>query len=199
VGAWGFNEGTGTTLEDSSGNGRTGAISNATWTTGQFGQALNFTGNGVVNLGDFDLTGPFTVMAWMQTRSLYAGTCGSLVMKALDYGFELCGSQLAAKIAAGGTNWSATVSQPFTTADLNVWKHVAMTYDGTTLRFYIGGALINSAAGAHTTNNNPLLFGRWNPASEYWNGLIDEVRIYSRALSQAEVQVDMATPVGGSQ
>jgi hypothetical protein len=81
-----------------------------------------------------------------------------------------------------------------TSADLNTWKHVAMSYDGTTLRLYVGGVLVGSAAGAHTTTNNPLLFGRWTPASEYWNGLIDEVRLYSRVLSQAEIQTDM----GGS-
>ena len=86
VGAWVGNDGTGTTLTDSSGNGRNGTISGATWVAGRVGVALNFTGSGVADLGDLDLPGAFTVMAWMQTRSLYAGTCGSLVMKAFDYG-----------------------------------------------------------------------------------------------------------------
>ena len=117
-------------------------------------------------------------------------------MKAFDYGFELCDGQLAAKVASG-TEWSAEVLQTQTSTDLSVWKHMAMTYDGTTLRFYIGGTLINAAVGAHTTNNTALLFGRWTPASEFWNGLIDEVRIYSRALTQAEIQTDLNTPVGG--
>ena len=117
-----------------------------------------------------------------------------------------------ASVGSGGS-WSATVSQPLTSADLNTWKHVAMTFDGTTLRFYVGGVLIRSAPGAHTTTNVPLLFGRWTPAAEYWNGLIDEVRIYGRGLSQAEIQADMGgagtapnvpptvsltTPVGGA-
>ena len=212
VGAWVGNEGTGTTLTDSSGNGRNGTISGATWVAGRVGAALNFTGSGVADLGDLDLPGAFTVMAWMQTRSLYSGTCGSLVMKALDYGFEICGGQLSARVGSGGS-WSATVSQPLTSADLNTWKHVAMTFDGTTLRLYVGGVLIGSAPGAHTTTNAPLLFGRWTPASEYWNGLIDEVRIYGRVLSQGEIQTDMGgagtapnvpptvsltTPVGGA-
>ena len=193
MGAWVGAGGTGTTLTDSSGNGRHGTISGATWVAGRVGQALNFTGSGVADLGDLDLPGPFTVTAWMQTRSLYSGTCGSLVMKALDYGFELCGGQLMASVGSGGS-WSATVSQPLTSADLNTWKHVAMTYDGTTLRFYVGGVLIGSAPGAHTTTNVPLLFGRWTPAAEYWNGLIDEVRIYGRVLSQGEIQTDMGGP-----
>jgi hypothetical protein len=196
VAAWGFNEGTGTTLTDSSGNGRTGTITGATWTTGRYGQALSFDGNDLVTLSDLDLTGAFTVMTWMQTRSFYSGTCGSLVMKARDYGFELCSGQLAAKIAAGSSNWSAAVTQPLTSADLNAWKHVAMTYDGTTLRFYLGGNLVGSAAGDHASKNTDLIFGRWTPASEFWNGLIDEVRIYNRALSQTEIQTNLATPVG---
>ena len=149
-----------------------------------------------MNLGDLDLAGSFTLTAWMQTRSLFANGCAALVMKPRDYGFELCNSQLYAGV---GTNsgFTAYVSQPLTSADLNVWKHVALTYDGTTMRFYIGGTLITSAAGAHASNNTALLFGRWTPASEFWNGLIDEVRIYSRALTQSEIQSDLSTPVGG--
>jgi hypothetical protein len=132
-------------------------------------------------------------------------------MKALDYGFELCDGTLAAKVGSGGS-WSARVTQPMTSTDLNTWKHVAMTFDGATLRFYINGVLIGSAAGSHATTDNPLLFGRWTPAAEYWNGLIDEVRIYNAAMSLAEIQADMAvgaapnvaptvsltTPVGGA-
>jgi hypothetical protein len=64
------------------------------------------------------------------------------------------------------------------------------------LRFYIGGTLVGTATGTHGTTNNLLRFGRWSTNSEFWNGLIDEVRIYSRALSQAELQIDMNTPIG---
>jgi hypothetical protein len=196
VGAWGFNEGSGTTLGDSSGNGRTGAVSGATWTAGKYGQALNFDGNNdLVTLSDLDLTGSFTVMAWMQTRSLHADECASLVMKARDYGFEICDGRLYAGVGTG-TSWTAMPSVALTSADLNVWKHVALTYDGTTLRFYIAGALVGTAAGAHGSNNSALRFGRWSSNGEYWNGLIDEVRIYGRALSQAEVQVNLNTPIG---
>src|SRR5262245_7386282 len=80
VGEWNFDEGTGTTLGDSSGNGRNGAISAATWTPGRNGSALSFNGGGVVNLGDVDLPGALTVMTWMQTRSLARSDCASLVM-----------------------------------------------------------------------------------------------------------------------
>jgi predicted phage tail protein len=72
-----------------------------------------------------------------------------------------------------------------------------MTYDGASVRLYIGGTLISTAAGAHTPTDNPLLFGHWtSPLSDYWDGVIDEVRLYSRALTAAEIQTDMNTPIG---
>jgi regulation of enolase protein 1 (concanavalin A-like superfamily) len=194
--AYGLNEGTGTTAGDDSGNGASGTLTGATWTAGRYGQAVSFDGSDVVTFGDRDLAGSFTVMGWLQTRTLYAGTCGSFIMKAYDYGFELCGGQLSASVGSG-TSWTATVAQPLTTADLNVWKHVALTYDGAALRLYVDSALVNTATGAHGSNNSTLLFGRWTPASEYWDGLIDEVRLYSRNLTQSEIQTDMNTPVGG--
>jgi hypothetical protein len=172
-------------------------MSGASWVAGRYGQALSLNGvSSVVAFGDVDLTGSFTVMGWMQTRQLYSNTCASFVMKAFDYGFEVCNGSLRARIGSGN-GWSTYAIRPLTTADLNVWKHLAMTYDGTTVRMYIDGVLINSATGAHVSNNNPLLFGRWTPASEYWDGVVDEVRIYNRMLSQAEVQTDMTTPIGG--
>jgi hypothetical protein len=197
VAAYALKAGTGSTVPADAGTGPQGTITAATWTTGKFGQALSFAGNGVVNFGDVDLAGSLTVMGWLQTRSLYTNTCGSFVMKARDYGFEICGGRLYASVGANGA-WTARVSQALTTADLNVWKHVALTYDGTTARLYVGGVLVNSATGAHVSNSDPLLFGRWNPASEFWNGLIDEVRLYSRALTQAQIQADMNTAIASA-
>ena len=195
VGEYAMDEGTGTLVADESGAGPRGTVTGATWTTGKFGQALSFAGSGEVAFGDVDLPGSFTVMGWLQTRSLFTSACGSFVMKAHDYGFEICGGRLYAAVGANGA-WTARLSQPLTTADLNVWKHVALTYDGATLRMYVGGVLVTSAAATHTTNDNPLLFGHWVPAGEYWDGLVDEVRLYSRSLTESEIQATMNTPIG---
>ena len=100
----------------------------------------------MVTVGDVDLTGSFTVMGWMQTRSLYSATCGSFVMKAWDYGLEVCNGTLLARIGSGN-GWNATAMQALSAGDLNVWKHVAMTYDGTTVRFYLDGVLIDFGNG----------------------------------------------------
>lgn len=149
--SWAFNEGSGQTLGDSSGS-RNGTIVGATWTVGKYGQALDFAGDAVVDLGDLGHTGSFTVMAWMQTRSLATGDCRSLVMKVYDYGFEICDGGLYAGVG-NGTAFTAYVSTPLTTVDLDVWKHVALTYDGTTLRFYVNGTLVASAPGVHVSTS----------------------------------------------
>ena len=83
---------------------------------------------------------------------------------------------------------------------LNAWTHLATTYDGATQRFYVNGTQVASRAqtGALATATGPLRIGGNGVWGEYFRGLIDDVRIYNRALGAAEVQADMATPVGGT-
>ena len=107
--AYGLDEGTGSSAHDSSGAGPAGTVSGATWTSGRYGQALSFAGSGEVNFGDIDLSGAMTVMGWMQTRTLYSNTCGSFIMKAHDYGFEICSGRLYAGVGANNV-WTARPS-----------------------------------------------------------------------------------------
>jgi hypothetical protein len=86
------------------------------------------------------------------------------------------------------------------------WVHVASTYDGSSLRIYLNGALdvertIPSATWGPTCSNiEPLAIGAKDrtipPAvtEAFWNGGLDDVRVYSRALSGAEIQQVMAVP-----
>ena len=97
LGAYGLDEGTGATAGDGAGSIGAGAITGATWVAGRFGQALSFDGTDVVTFGDADLTGSFTVMGWLRTSSLYTNACGSAVMKARDYGLEICSGVLRAR------------------------------------------------------------------------------------------------------
>ena len=69
------------------------------------------------------------------------------------------------------------------------------TYDGTTVRLHIRSSCAIRQPERTSRINFPLRFGRWTPASEYWDGVVDEVRLYSRSLSQGEVQTDMTVPV----
>jgi hypothetical protein len=81
---------------------------------------------------------------------------------------------------------------------LNAWSHVASTYDGATLRLYVNGALVSSAAasGSLAASTGVLRIGGNGVWPEWFAGLIDEVRVYNRALSAAEIQSDMNTAVG---
>ena len=73
-----------------------------------------------------------------------------------------------------------------------------LTYDGATLRLYVNGTLVGSQAktGAITTSTNPLQIGGDSIYGQYFNGLIDEVRIYNIPLAAADIQSDMTTPLG---
>src|SRR5262245_30746986 len=100
-----------------------------------------------------------------------------------------------------GATYGSTNQNVFATAALtaNTWTHLAATYDRTTIRLYVNGVQVASAAqtAAISTSNAALTIGA-NTYGEYFNGLVDEVRIYNRALTAAEIQTDMATPLGGS-
>jgi plastocyanin len=76
-----------------------------------------------------------------------------------------------------------------TTIQPNTWYHAAVTYDGTTVTLYLNGQVENSAARFLNTflDANGLTIGL-RPGSAVWNGQIDEVELFNRALSQAEIQ-----------
>jgi hypothetical protein len=90
------------------------------------------------------------------------------------------------------SNWSLPV---------NTWKSVVSTYDGTWLRVYINGhgAGAMRVSGATCVNSQPLAVGAKNQPSKglleaYWDGLLDDVRIYNRVLTSAELQQLAARP-----
>ena len=97
--------------------------------------------------------------------------------------------------------WGTTVSRNYLDSGHNPiagqWQHLAATYDGTTARFYIDGVMVASrtVSGGVGTSNIWRIGAYGSVAGGFFDGLIDNVRIYSRALSDAEVQTDMNTPV----
>jgi hypothetical protein len=95
----------------------------------------------------------------------------------------------------GGVSW---ISGP-SASPVGSWTHVALTYSGSQLVLFVNGVQVASAAvsGAIQASSSPLWIGGNQPYGEYFAGLIDDVRVYNRALSQTEIQTDMATPLGG--
>jgi chitodextrinase len=82
----------------------------------------------------------------------------------------------------------------------NTWAHLAATYDRATMRLYVNGVQVASRAqtGAIATSTNPLQIGGDSIYGQYFAGRIDEVRIYNRALSAAEIQSDMNTALNAA-
>ena len=83
---------------------------------------------------------------------------------------------------------------------LNTWTHLAATYDGSTLRLFVNGAQVSSKAitGTIKTSAGVLRIGGNGVWGEYFSGLLDEIRIYDRASTAAEIQADMNAPLGDS-
>ena len=78
------------------------------------------------------------------------------------------------------------------------WAHLAVTYDGSVLALYVNGTQVATQlqSGPILTSTGALRIGGNNIWSEWFAGLIDEVRIYNRALTQSQIQADMNTRVG---
>jgi glucose/arabinose dehydrogenase len=206
VAAYGMNEFFGVGVPDSSGNENTGTLFSGTWVPGRYGNALSLTGGHVIVPDDptLDLTTAGTISAWVQsTGSLdWAG----IVHKGQnpDFSDEAFSFQGANGVPALYLN-SASASQTFTatgTPTGGVWHYLAVTWGATGVQFYVDGALSSSSATVPLTLRNsvgPLVIGSQYPNGFPLLGLIDEVRVYNRALTIVEVQTDMNTPIGDGQ
>ena len=204
VGAWAFNEGSGPSASDASGRGNTGTVNGAAWSTqGKYGGALAFTGSSTVRVPDsssLDLSTGMTLSAWIRPTANQSGW-RTIVQKETDaYFLNASNSTGALRPSGGGTFGSGDSYLSGTTASpLNAWTHVAFTYDGTTQRLFVNGTQVATRAqtGNIQATNNPLWIGGNNPYGEYFVGLLDDVRVYSRALTATEIQTDMSTPLPG--
>ena len=214
VAAYNFDAGSGTVLADVSGNSNNGTITNATWSTaGKFGDALSFTGKlnswvTVPNSSSLDLTTGMTLEAWVDPSSLSSPDQGwsSAISKEHEnssngisyalYAAEGTGAPPAGHILVGSTDYGAGGSSVL---PLNTWTFLSATYNGRTLTTYVNGTQVGSTTitrSIYTTSDPLRIGGDWD--SEMFTGLIDNVRIYNTALTQAQIQSDMNTPVTSS-
>jgi hypothetical protein len=219
VAAYNFDAGSGTTAADSSGNGHTGTLKNgAAWTTaGKYGKAILFNGlnNGAnVEINDssaLDLpTNRMTLEAWVYPTSTQSQMNGygwkAIIQKTVDAYF-LNASTLWHRPGTGGTTSGTPCCQnpaqgntggsPLT---VNQWTHLAGTWDGSSFRLYVNGVQAGSATSSAgslvPTTGKVRIGGPESYSNEYFKGVIDDVRIYDRALSPVEIAHDRDTPVG---
>jgi Concanavalin A-like lectin/glucanases superfamily len=136
-----------------------------------------------------------TRRSWSRAASASAIVLGVLLLLA-GVDAKAGGGDL---VPAGGGTLDGTIRETGATDALLIdrWSNVALTYDGATLRLYVDGRQVADAgaSGAIQVTDHPLWIGGNEPYGEYFDGLIDELRVYSRALSAHEVRADMARPV----
>ena len=199
VGYWKMDEGVGTTTADSSGNSNTGTFGTGDsapgFVSGKYGIGISFDGvNDYISGGNstsLQIRNAITISAWVKGSG-----GGKIVNKGRsdhaqgDYDLKKTGFTLYVD-SLGYPNGNKSVS--FTSPD-NVWAHIVATYDGDYMRVYVNNALAGSTQiGSHTIDSygRDLWIGSNNrgsiQASDWFNGLIDEVRVYNRALSKDEI------------
>ncbi len=192
-----FEDGAGTTVADRTGNGHTGAFQNAggtDWVAGKVGRwALDLSANQWVStlnstptLLNMNGNKPKSVAFWAYTRAFNDG--GVFCM-----GNAATGEMFSLRTLTGAEQWRA---QFYGTPDFDVtaygcttnWTHFVLVHDGTQGRTYQNGILIGSKNSTlNVTDVRSFEIGRYNGGS-YFNGLVDDVRVYDHALSMSEVQ-----------
>lgn len=214
---WGFDEGGTTSAHDNSSNGMTGTLTNMASPTNGIsgwqsedkclvGKCMAFDGTDdyvtVPDASPLDVTTSFTISAWINTRTI-SGADIAVVNKGRDatatyaYEFGLDTGRFALKLY-DGTNNPTVVGT--TTASLQTWYYVTGTYDGSTLKIYVNGALENSTSYSINIGNQSgaMVIGKnANASDRYFSGKLDDVRMYNYVLSATQIRTNYQSR-GGS-
>ena len=203
VAAYSLDEGEGTVAEDTSGNAHDGTLSakGAEWAPGKYGLGLKLDGKeGCVTIpdsADLQLREEFTLGSWVRPEgqtshypAIYKESSEGFPSYSLGIGFNTAGKpegQLG-KEGKAHQDLAATAS-----LEAGVWSHLALTYDGVTLRLYVNGELVATkyVEKPDSSSPGPLTIGCSALGAQHFKGRIDEVRIYNRSLSPAEIETMM--------
>jgi hypothetical protein len=197
--ALGFDEGVGTTTADASGNGNHGTLDGAAWTTsGKHGNALDFDGvDDLVSVADdpsLALTTSGTLSAWVNPDDQRIDD--PIFSKGDGYGLFASDYNSMAPSGFIGRHWLISETE-LVTGD---WTHVAITFEqGAPVTVYIDGDAV--PAWSADATHDPA-FADWAltvGAATVWNnwfdGRVDDVRVYDEALTETEIETDLAAGV----
>jgi fibronectin type 3 domain-containing protein len=195
-----FDEVSGTTAADSSGNGWNGTlVGGPTWVAGKFNNAINLNGSGqyvTLPIGVVNGLNDFTIAAWVKLASV------SNWMRIFDFGTGTEAymfltplndhtNTVRYAISTAGYNGEQRIDGPVPLT-AGAWTHVAVTLSGTTGTLYINGTAVSTntnmtlnPSGLGITNLNYI--GKSQFSDPYLNGLVDDFRIYGRALTATEI------------
>ena len=198
VGWWPFNG----NATDESGNGNNGTVNGALLTTDRFGNinsAFNFDGvNDWININNSNSLNPnsqITISAWVNTLAYNSMGASMVVNKGWDqspghYDLLVFSSNNKSRFVIGSNIYVESSS----IINTNQWSLITASLDGLTMKVYVNGKLENTVLQSNNnsfgTNTNPLYIGKhdYNNAPYYFNGIIDDVGIWNRALSNNEIQ-----------
>jgi len=188
---------------DSSGNELHGTIvGDVSLTSGKFENAYSFGGyNDYIEIPDsqlLDLSNELTISTWVNHSSTPLKSWETILAKGDNSyrlhlcGFGFCGAGNDSSFAFGANGLSVSNLSSNVIPEANTWYNIVTTYDGATIKIYVNGVLKNSAnvTGSIQTNNYGLGIAYNNEKfqeNRYWNGLIDDVAIWNRALTQTEI------------
>ena len=208
VGYWTFNDGSGTTADDSSGNGYNATLHNGvTWVAGKTGDAVSANGtNQYVTIPTIDLSSNKAVTLTMWVNRTYSTTAEHMLFErspnytTVTNGFALFADDISCKginaALLGNVGYSSAC---YTQPSSGVWHHLAVVYDksqaGTNaVNLYIDGVLQTPSSRPQTTTNTnqfgsraSWLFSR-DGSSDFSAGEVDDLRLYDETLTAAQIQ-----------
>jgi hypothetical protein len=188
---WKFTEDWGSTANDSSGNGNTATLYNPTWWTSNYGVTNWFSGNlsygSVAESSSLETSNQLTVAFWARP-SVNAGYDPRIISKLYDWDVKLNGRRRYPQFSAGGQYAILNYSLPLIT-----WHHVVFTFSNGVVTGYVDGAPVPFSINTFTATSLPqwaygLYIAAYNSNfSNPYKGSLDDLRVYNRALSAAEV------------
>jgi hypothetical protein len=208
--SFGFEEPSGNAVTDVSGNNNNGTFNATTGptrtTAGRFGKGMVFDGVddliSVTDSNSLDFTNAMTLMAWVKPNNQNGWRNVVLKQNGADLAYGLYSNNSAGSLGQPsgyvriGTNTKAVAATD--SALSTMWMHVALTYDGASMKIYVNGNLQRTLAvtGSMAATSNPLTIGGNNAwLDEFFSGTIDEVRVMNVALAIGDIQTLMRTPV----
>ena len=206
---------------DSSGNSNNPSFNNATLTTDRFGNAnsaYSFNGNGsyiqIPASLSLDTATAVSLSIWVKPNGFYSGTCGAnyILSKGLESqtnynvvfsdayygnvnGINFC--SVPADTSHEAFFGMDCTSNDVPTVHTGHWYHVVYTNDGSISKLYVNDSLISASSAKITFNTNDIYLGRYFSivSTPYWfNGVLDDIRIYNRALDSSEVTALYTAP-----
>ena len=202
---WKLNDGRGALVLDSSGNGHHGVLrGNPQWTASTRGMALSFDGVGnVVESDSFfpDLAMPFSITLWVNpaaTQVEYADILGNHGKPFVGLNIQQEGTKVNSYDFGFGDGRRWQGAGP-ALLKANVWQHLAVVCDGEKVVFYVNGVEKSRGPGRGPLAANPgqnVKLGQGYHSGRYFHGLLNDVRIYRKALTSAEVAALAAAAPG---